>query len=210
MKEYNITIFGKKRILLSLFLAPIFFIISIFIGAEFNSLIFPFLFLIIIFFIIYYFVVGNLKIKINDKNELFFEWDKKIIFNYKPIDPIRIDSIKTIILDEGNLLRKIKTDTHIIHINNAKIMTKDADAFISKLKNDANKFDIKIIDSWDELAEKGYLKIAYVLNSWLLILSILLSIFFTILRGFNPFSLSVLLLFIPQMILYNKQMKKKI
>ncbi|RXM41090.1 hypothetical protein BOQ62_02195 [Chryseobacterium sp. CH21] len=151
----------------------------------------------------YYYIVGSLKITINE-SELFFEWKKKFMFNYNPIKSIKINDIKTIVLDEERLLRKIKTDDTVIHINNSKIKSEDAEKFISRLKN-----DIKIIDSWDEFAEKGYLRLAYRINSIILIISIIITIIFTMLKGFNPVSLSVLLLFIPQLILYQKQMKDK-
>lgn len=208
MQEYNITIFRQSRILLSLFLLPIIFITAIFIGAETHSFIISALFLIISVFLIYYYIIGNLKISINE-NELFFEWRKKFIFNYNPIKSIKINDIKTIVLDEERLLRKIKTNDTVIYINNSKIKSEDAEKLIDRLKNDIKNNDIKVIDSWDEFAEKGYLKLAYKINSITLILSIIIVIIFTVLKGFNPVTLSILLLFIPQMILYQKQMKDK-
>jgi hypothetical protein len=210
MEEYNIIIFRQSRILLCLFLLPIIFLSSIIIGAETHSFIFSILFLAIGIMLIYYFVIGNLKVIIKNNDKLFFEWKKKFIFNFKPIAPIRINEIKTIVLDEGMLLRKIKTDKDIIYINNAKIIVKDAELFVSRLKNEAEKYNIEIIDSWDEIAKKGYLKIAYTVSSCLLIISILSVIVLTLLKGFNPFSLSVLFLFIPQIILYKKQMRNRI
>jgi hypothetical protein len=210
MQEYNITVFRQSRILLSLFLAPIIFLVSIFIGAETNSFIFLILFLVISLYLLYYFIVGNLRITIKNEDELFFEWKKKIVFNYKTIKPIKISKIKTIVLDEEKLLRKIKTDDITIYINNSKINSKQADEFIDRLKHDIKKYDIRVIDSWDEFSEKGYLKIAYRISSSLLVISIVLAIIFTIIKGFKPALLSILVLFIPQIILYKKQMKDKI
>ncbi|CAI8867637.1 hypothetical protein [Chryseobacterium sp. IT-36CA2] len=208
MQEYNIIIFRQSRILLCLFLLPIFFLTAIFIGAETNSFIVSVLFIIISIFLMYYYMVGTLKISINE-NELFFEWKKKFMFNYNPIKSIKINDIKTIVLDEERLLRKIKTEDTVIYINNSKIKSEAAEKFINRLKNDTKKNDVKIIDSWDEFAEKGYLKLAYRINSIILIVSAIIVIIFTVLKGFNPVSLSILLLFIPQMILYQKQMKDK-
>lgn len=208
MQEYNIIIFRQSRILLCLFLLPVILLIAIFIGAETNSFIISTLFIVISILLIYYYVVGNLKITISE-NELFFEWRKKVIFNYEPIKTIKINDIKVIVLDEESLLRKIKTHDTIIYINNSKIKSEEAEKFINRLKNDVKKNDVKIIDSWDEFTEKGYLRLAYRLNSIILITSIIIIIIFTVLKGFNPVSLSILLLFIPQMILYQKQIKNK-
>ncbi|ASK32524.1 hypothetical protein CEY12_21620 [Chryseobacterium sp. T16E-39] len=210
MQEYNITIFRQSRALLSLFLSPILFIISLFIGGEVNSFIITILLFIVGLMIMYYFVIGNLKIIIRSDDEMFFEWEKKFIFNFKSMVPIKISDIKTIVLDEDQFLRKIKTDTITIYINNSKIKQKDADKFIDKLKGEVNKYNIRIIDSWDEFDEKGYIRLAYKINSFVLIVSIIVIIIFTILKGFNPFAFSVLLLFIPQILLYRKQMKSKI
>jgi len=208
MQVYNITIFKQSRILISLFLLPVLLLISLFIGAEIHSFIIPILFLIISFLLIYYFIVGHLIITIkNDK--LIFDWKRKLIFNYKHIQCINISDIKTVVLD-GEFLRKIKTDNIIIYINNSKIKPKDANEFIAKLKTYKDKYGIEIIDSWDEFARNGYLRIAYIFNSILIIVSIILIITISILKGFKPVSLSLLLLFIPQMILYRQQMRDKI
>lgn len=209
MQEYNIIIFRQSRILLGLFLLPVICLTAIFIGAETSSFVTSVLFVIISLFLIYYYIIGNLKITVNE-NELFFEWKRKIIFNYKPIKSIKINDIRTIVLDEEKLLRKIKTDDTVIYINNSKIKSEDAEKFLDRLKNDIKKYDIKIIDSWDEFSENGYLKLAYRINSTILITSIIIVLIFTILKGFNPVSLSILLLFIPQMILYQKQIKDKV
>jgi hypothetical protein len=210
MQEYNINVFRQSRVLLSLFLFPVILLMAIFIGAEYNSFIFSVLFLVIAFTLIYYYIIGNLKIIIKNDIELHFVWKKKVFFNYKPIKPIKIIDIKTIVLDEDQLLRKIKTSNTIIYINNSKISSKDATKFIHILKSNMAKHNFRIIDSWDEFAENGYLKIAYKINSFVLIGSIIVAVIFIILKGFKPALLSILLLFIPQMILYKKQMKNKI
>lgn len=157
-------------------------------------------------FIFYYFSFGNLKIIIKNDNELFFEWEKKFIFNYKSIDPVKIRDIKTIVLDNGSSLKKIKTIDHTIYINNSNINSNDMVKFIEKIKED----NIRIIDSWDEFKEKGYLKTAYLINTIVLIITFIVFIIFTILRGFNLLYLSIFLLFIPQIILYQKHIKSKI
>lgn len=205
MQEYNITIFRQSRVLFGIFLAPIIFIIAILIGAKLKSFTIPIIFLIVSFSLLYYFVIGHLIITIKENSKIIFEWKRKFIFNYKPIDTLNIGDIKTIVLDDI-FLRKIKTDSNIIYINNSKDSTK----FIKKLKSYTNEYDIKIIDSWDEIAEKGYLRLAYKINSFLIVIAVILIIIITISKGFKPVSLSIILLFIPQMLLYKAQMKNKI
>ncbi|NML59098.1 hypothetical protein [Chryseobacterium cheonjiense] len=205
MHEYNIKIFNQSRVLISLFLLPIFFLLSIFLGAEIHSLLIPILSLLILIFVCYYFCMGNLKVIVKNNNELSFKWEKKLIFNYKPISPLKISDIKTIIVDNGQSLKKIKTDRDTIYINNSNINSKDVVKLIEIIKG----HNIKVIDSWDEFKEKGYAKTAYFINSVVLILSIILFITFTILKGFNPTLLSLFLLWIPQIILYRKQIKSK-
>jgi hypothetical protein len=66
------------------------------------------------------------------------------------------------------------------------------------------------MDSWDEWADKGYLKTAYRINNVILILStilILVSVFI-IKRAFESMHLFFILLLIPQFVLYGRQMKK--
>lgn len=210
MQEYNITIFRQSRVILSVFFLPVVIIITIFIGAETHSFFVPVLFLIFSFVSIYYFIIGRLKITFK-KDELSFEWKKKIMFNYRAIPSIKISDIKTIVLDEGKILKKIKTTNSTIYINNSKIKPEDSDKFISLLINMiVDKYNVKVIDSWDEFSEKGYLKIAYAINFGVIVISIITVLILAIL-GYNIrlFSLALLLLFIPQMLLYRKQMRRK-
>ncbi|KPH12673.1 hypothetical protein AMQ68_13360 [Chryseobacterium sp. ERMR1:04] len=155
----------------------------------------------------YYFSVGHLNIAV-DKNAVALTWKKKLIFNYKPISKIEFRDIKVIILDDNQFLRKIKTDKNTIYINNSKIKSKDAEKFISRLKNEIKLYDIKVLDSWQEFSEKGYLRKAYLINSFLTIILMIVFITLTIFKGFQPYSLSIFILIIPQIILYNKQMKR--
>ncbi|WP_150114826.1 hypothetical protein [Chryseobacterium sp. IHB B 17019] len=153
MQEYNITIFRQSRVVLSLFLLPILFVLTIFISVETHSIIIAILFITIWILLFYYFSLGSLKITIRN-DELFFEWKKKFIFNYEPIKSIKINDIKVIVVDNGEFLKKIKTNNNTIYINNSRFNAKDAHNFIEKLV----KNNIKVIDSWDEFAEKGYIK----------------------------------------------------
>jgi len=102
----------------------------------------------------YYFSVGNLEIIIENNEEMIFEWKNKFIFNYKQIPLVKISDIQTIVVDRNQFIRKIKTHNRTVFINNSKIQSKDAEKFMLRLKNIAVKYDIKIINSWMEIAKK--------------------------------------------------------
>ena len=209
METYNITIFRQSRTLFGLFTIPIVLIGSLLAGVEFKITTIPIVICVLYIYMMYYLVIGHLTI-IFDDNELSFTWRKKLFFNYKPINPIRIDDIRVIVLDDGKFLRKIKTSKEIIFINNSKIGSRESNRFIYALRNYIKTRDVEIIDSWDDFERSGYLTIAYRINSLILISTILIVIFFIIIKGFKSGFLLVLLLFIPQMLLYKQQMKSKL
>ncbi len=209
MKQYELTIFRQNRVLLIVLMIPISLLISIFIGLEITipilNIIIPISFLSIVGFGLYYFSIGHLIIA-HKENRLEFQWNKKAIFNYDNIEPIEINQIETLVIDQDQLLKKIITADRIVRINNVKIKQKDSSEFIDFLTKNANT---RIIDSWDVWDEKGWLKIAYRINSILLVIFIGVVVFYTITKGLN----SRLLLFAPflisQLFLYQIQMKRK-
>jgi len=209
MKQYELTIFRQNRILLVVLIFPISLLTALFIGLEIKisilNIIIPISFLGIVGFGLYYFTIGHLIIT-QKENRLEFEWNKKAIFNYDNIEPIEINQIETIVIDQDQLLKKIITQDRVVKINNGKIKQKDSSEFIDFLTKNANA---RIIDSWDVWDEKGWLKTAYRINTILLTLFIGIVVVYTVLKGFN----SRLLLFAPfliiELILYQQQMKRK-
>lgn len=160
----------------------------------------------------YYFIVGNLTVTVDsDNGKIFFTWTKKYLFNYKDIEPVNVSDIKRIVVDNGILLKKIKTEDREVELNTAKIHQKDTFKLIYRLEVVTKENNgIKRIDSWDEWNEKGYLKLAYRINSVVLIfvaIAVTISIFK---RGFDSRMLLFVMLLIPQMILYGRLMKPKI
>ncbi|MEM0577533.1 hypothetical protein [Flavobacterium polysaccharolyticum] len=178
-------------------------------GAELNSILIGLFLFVVYLLTIYYFVVGHLTITI-DNGQLKFDWTRKLIFNYDDIAPINIADIKTIVIDSGLLLRKIATVDTTIKINNAKVQQKEAHKFIYELVNLTKENNVREIDSWDEWADKGYIKTAYKINTIILVLATVLVTFFIIKKGFNSRHLFLVLLLIPQLFLYGQQMKQKI
>ncbi|MCJ8167165.1 hypothetical protein MKJ04_20155 [Pontibacter sp. E15-1] len=69
---------------------------------------------------------------------------------------------------------------------------------------------VRTIDSWDEWKEKGYLKIAYKVNTGILAFALIAVIAHIIFKGFDSSQLLFMLLLILQMFLYQLQMKGKL
>jgi hypothetical protein len=208
VEQFQITIFKQSRVLLILFFFPTSLLTAIFIGFSIDiriiNIITPILFLGVVGFGLYYFSVGHLTVKLKENN-LEFEWDKKVFFNYKEIEPVEIDNIETLVIDQNQFLRKIIEKERTIRINNRKIQKKDSKKFIDFLTQNTNA---RVVDSWDVWNEKGWLKTAYRINTIILI-SFIGIVIFTILKGFNIRLLLYAPLLISQLFLYQMQMKGK-
>jgi len=209
MQTFELTSFRQSRVILGVFLTPVALIGLVILGAELNSIIIVLFLFAVYLSTVYYFVVGHLLITI-DNGQLKFNWKRKLIFNYKDIEPIIIADIKTIVIDSGLVLRKIVTTDRTIKINNAKVQQKDAPKFIYELAVLTKGNNVREIDSWDEWADKGYIKTAYRINTVILVLATVLVTFFIIKKGFDSRHLFLVSLFIPQLFLYGQQMKQKI
>jgi hypothetical protein len=209
MEKFEITVFRQSRVLLGLFLTVLAFMGCIILSAELKNPLVGLLVFVIFLLIVCYFVVGNLTICI-DNEELKFNWRKKLLFNYKDIEPINLSEIKKLVIDNGIFLRKIKTIDKTIRINNAKILYKDAGRLISRLRTLTKVNHVRIIDSWDEWKEKGFIRIAYTINSTILVLAFLVVTVFIVFKGFDSRQLLIVLLIAPQLYLYGRQMKEKI
>lgn len=209
MQKFNITIFNQFRVIIGLFLSPIALFLSVFIAIKTDVFILSIGTFILILFGFYYFAVGHLTV-IFDAEEIIFEWKKKIIFNHRPPLKIEINTIEKVIIDEGKILRKIITKDSVIPINNVKLNSKENIEFINTIRKICTIYDVKIVNSWDAIQDKGYLSILYKINAVVIIIAIILVIIITILKGFNPKVLSIFFLFIPQMFLYKKQMRNSI
>ena len=210
MNEFKLTVFRQNRILLVIFMLPVTLLASVFIAAELSHLE-PLNFLIsgailvLTGFCLLHISIGRLTVKIDDQI-LKFSWSRKTLFNYKPIEPVKLMDIRTLVIDDQILLRKLQTDERQIQIGTAKIMKKDATEFITFLKTHTTA---EQIDSWDVWKRRGWLAIAYRINTFILLFSGIGLIAFIFIKGFN----SALLLYFPlaffQLIGYHYQMRNK-
>jgi len=206
LQKFKLTIFRQSRVLFGLLVLPFAFIGLLLLGLELGNFIFGLLLFALYLFLYYYFTVGHLTISIDNEHLQFF-WTKKIVFNYKDVEPINLHDINTIVIDSGQFLRKFSTPDTTIYINTTKINPQDNFKFIHFLQGLSKENNIRVINSWREWADKGYLKTAYRINIAVIAIAFVVVSIFVFLKGLSSRQLFIFLLFIPQLILHDKQMK---
>lgn len=213
MKKYKLTIFNQSRVIAIVFLLPISFLSSLFIGLELMSKNYFWVVSIPVFLVLsglmYYFTKGDLNVEFDEKY-LIFKWKRKLFFNYPAIESIAVKEIKTIVVDQNQLLKKIITSDRVLKISNGKLLMKDSQKFINLLVSIINQNGGRMIDSWDVWKEKGFFRIAYLINSFVLVSVLLVVIGFIAIKGFDNRLLFFIPLSISQLFLYRGQMKEKL
>ena len=189
---------------------PVTLLTSIFVAGELNHLE-PLNFLmsgtiiVLIGLGLFHFSIGLLTVKLEDQT-LKFNWTKKPFFNYRPIEPVQLRDIRTLVINEQILLKELQTDQRQIPIGTAKLLKKDATEFINFLKTNTTA---EQIDSWEIWKRRGWLALAFRINTFLLVIFGILIASYISIKGFN----SALLLYIPwalfQLIGYQFQMSSK-
>ncbi|WP_338732028.1 hypothetical protein [Mangrovimonas cancribranchiae] len=215
MKSYELTIFNQSRVITVVFLFPVILLGSLFAGLELMPKSYFWIVSIPMFAglsgLIYYFAKGDLIVDFDDET-LLFNWKKKLIFNYDAIEPIPVKDIKTVVIDQGELLRKIITSDREVKISNGKLLMKDSQKFIAFLRSSISQNGGRVIDSWDVWQEKGYLKWALKINTVIIISIVGIIVAFGVIKGFDkipPASFFMLVFLLPQILLYQRQMKEK-
>jgi len=179
---FTLTVFNRSRVYRGLIVLPFAFPALLILGIKLQNILLGFLLGVAYIFLMLYNAYGQLTIEFNN-GLLLFSWKKKLVFNHKPIDPIIIKDILALVIEKEICLRKIKTVLRTIPINNKK--STSATAFIQKLSEDTREYNTRIIDTWDELAENGHLKIVYWITTILLIILLGMVLFFIFKKGFN-------------------------
>jgi hypothetical protein len=173
---------------------------------TFLKLLIPLIFLSLVGISLFYYAVGYLTIVRKDRI-LEFQWKRKIFFNYRNIDPVNLDQIKALVIDQDRIIRKIIMNDREITLGNSNLLRKDASKFIDYLLKETQS---RKIDSWDVWKEKGWLTIAYNINTIILGLSIIIVVIYVFVKGFNYKLFMFMPLMISQLLLYQGQMKRKL
>lgn len=215
MKSYKLTIFNQSRVIAIIFLLPVILLGSLSAGLEFMPKSYFWIVSIPMFAglsgLIYYFAKGDLIVDYDDEI-LIFKWQKKLIFNYSSIEAIPAKEIKTVVINQQQLLRKIITSDREINISTGNLLKKDSQMFINLLRSIIRENDGREIDSWDVWQEKGYLKWALRINTLVIVSVVGLIIAFGVIKGFDKIPLAsffMLIFLFPQMLLYQRHMKQK-
>ena len=162
-------------------------------------------FILITGFGLFYICIGRLTVKLENQI-LTFIWDRKALFNYQPIAPVHLDNIRTLVINEQVLLKELQTDERQIPIGTAKLLKKDATEFIDFLKTNTNA---EQIDSWDVWKRRGWLAIAYRINSFILIVLGIFVIGLLSIKGFSSSILFIIPLLIFQLVAHQLMMRSK-
>jgi hypothetical protein len=210
-------IFKQNRVLISILAFSVLFIPALLLPSHIDNsvvqLAVTVLGIIGLFGLLLYFSYGRLNVTY-DNGTLHFRWKQKLLFNYAEIPDIELSEIKRLVIDQGQILRKIVTDTSEVTLGNnrpSNVFKSDSQKFIDFLTEQVQNKEIT--DSWKIWVEKGYLKWALRINTIILIGVIGILGFVAVTKGFDkipPASLFMLIFFFPQMFLYQIQMKNKI
>ena len=217
LMEYKLNIANGLR---AIFLFPIYFLIILFslmLCTHIDNLILKWILVLGIIFLVglfFFKMIAGKLLTIIDNDNLTFKWIKRPLFTYNRERIIQIDKIKRIVIDESCIVRKIYCKNGKIRLNTlrpSKISKDDVGKFVKFLRTIENENkNIRIIDSWDEWFERGYLKIAYWINTSILIIGGLLIAYAFFRKGFHPIHLIYLIFAISQLLIYQMTIKSKI
>lgn len=177
MEQFRITVIKSGRsvaaILLIVFSVLLAIFLVFFMEAVILKIVAPIATLTVLISASVYFMAGTLVVITDDKT-LTFNWEKKVVFNFKAIEDLKLEEIKILVIntlpgEEKEHLLSIRTANRKIKVQTPKYWRKDTDAFIHYLRKNTNA---EIKDSWDMLKEQGLLKIVYYSISFILLAGI--------------------------------------
>lgn len=179
---------------------------SIILIVEINFLVGLTCLLPVLWLLFYYYPKGDLSVEVTDEI-ICFSFDEKLLFNHKPIPCIPVNDIEYIVIDQQMMLKKIYTKNEVIRLGTAKLFKLDSQKLVDELKAICVNRDIMITDSWGEWKERNLLQKAYYINRILVGIAILAIVVLSIIKGFKPQYLFVIMPLLLQAILYGIAMK---
>jgi hypothetical protein len=163
----------------------------------------------------WFFVYARLVIYKENEN-LRIEWLRRLPFNFNKTEIINENKITKLRIDKSSDSNQravkiyFKTGTFYINSYDNKYFRADILNFMEYLRNLSKLKSIPIVDQWDEMNERGLLRIAYITNSVILVLAIVACGLFIFFKGFQSRFILFLLPIIPHRLMYNKLMKSKL
>ena len=153
---------------------------------------------------LYYFIRSKVKITLND-DVITFERQKKLMFNQKSIPKINVSEIRTIVIDEEIMLKKIITNDKVLRLQTVKVLRADVNALISELYKLKEGNKVRFITSWQEYKENGYFKLAFKVSLGITLATFVVVSIIFVLYGYSSSYLSLLVITIFPAAIYFKQ-----
>ncbi len=199
MKQYELKVGRGTRLAVGVLIISI-YIFGLFLLTVTNHS-YAILFVLVIPLFISNILLGTAKMIIkfsNDKIEI--DWKKRFLLDKEIIEPINIQDIRILVVDNFKYLRKIITENRIIEINNGKPVEKDFELFVENLIELVETNNGRVINSTQYFVD--YYKYFYVAVT--LAMSIIL--ISTLWRIIDYYSL--ILLLIPLLVYIRKMTKE--
>jgi len=208
MKRFEFRVYQPVRLFIGIISLGISVPGLLFMGSNPETSNLKILILIMLFLLIVrlvYFTAFGKLILLFSQNRIDFEWKKRFLFEKRDIESVNFKDINTLIVDNGVFLRKIITKDRVIDINIGKPIPKDFWIPLEFLIHTVEANNGRVIDSNQNLREKGYYDASFRLTIILLALSIFLISRLWFLIEFQ----TLWLLFLP-LIAYLKHVKMRI
>lgn len=159
MQRFELTVIRQTRYFFGILLVSVSGSLLLFLGANLETpiqkILIP-IFLLGVLIAVLYFIIFC-KIVLNYSfDKISLEKRKRFMVENKEIEPINVNEIKTLVVDEGKYLRKIITDDRIVEINNVGSKENEFRLFIHKLSRIVEKNNGRVINSKQYRETKGY------------------------------------------------------
>lgn len=215
MTDFKLIVHRQRRILISIILGatilPFLLIAIVKLGhiSPYNWFLGIIAFCLFIYGLIY-FTTGTLIIRA-ENDLLEFSFQKKLAFNFKPIGPINISEIESFVtenkpLQKWHILNRIIVSSKSIQIGSGRIKKDDTVAFVEYI---SESHDIQTVNIWDLWQQKGWLRIAYIINSTILVFGLVICIIYIFTKGLDSKLLLFMIFPFSQLILYQFILKER-
>ena len=146
MAQYELNVGRGSRLLIGTIILGISFTGLFIYGLENKIFLIPISIFILLFALIHLLSFAKMNLKFSgDKIEI--GWKKRFLFDNKDIEPINIEDIEMIVVDEGKFLRKIITKDRIVEINNGRPVNHEFVHFLGTFIQNILRNNGQVIDT---------------------------------------------------------------
>lgn len=182
--NYKLHVIRQNRVLICLIFIVISLICSFWLimnlETTFFKIVLPIFILPSVSILSIYSTFSKLFVQI-ENGQVHFHWGKKLACQFSSVKSIHLDDIRYLIIETNphnlEFLRAIVTDKNKIILGVGKYWRYDIDPFITFLKQNSKA---EVIDSWDEINNRGWLKMTYYITGMLICGATLLMVYILI------------------------------